>query len=90
MPWTGRLWPDPFLKVTGRIVGKLAILVFIFTAPTFAGIFVIGVLTANMAVATATPIVLAALAGVLISIPASWFIAKAIVNSTRPRENESA
>ena len=70
-------------------MGKLAILVFIFTAPTFAGIFVIGVLTANMAVATATPIVLAAFAGVLLAAPASWFIARAILDSARPREREN-
>ncbi|HMB11885.1 hypothetical protein [Saliniramus sp.] len=69
---------------------KLAILVFIFTAPTFAGIFVIGVLTVDMAMASAMPIVLAALAGVLLAAPASWFIAKAIMNATRSPKNENA
>lgn len=68
---------------------KLAILVFIFTAPTFAGIFVIGVLTVDMAMASAMPIVLAALAGVLLAAPASWFIARAIMDSARPREREN-
>ncbi|MCC5978693.1 MAG: hypothetical protein JJU21_11565 [Salinarimonas sp.] len=86
----GRLAPEHVIRLQGRIVGKLAILVFIFTAPTLAGIFVIGVLTADMALASAMPIVLAALAGVLLAAPASWFIAKAILNSTRPRENENA
>jgi hypothetical protein len=88
----GNLAGEILHQATGRIVTKLAILVFIFTAPTFAGIFVIGVLTVDMAMASAMPIVLAALAGVLLAAPASWFIAKAIMNATRPpeRENESA
>jgi len=82
------IWWRNHSSATGRIVTKLAILVFIFTAPTFAGIFVIGVLTVDMAMASAMPIVLAALAGVLLAAPASWFIAKGIMNATRPPKNE--
>lgn len=62
---------------------KLTIILFIFVAPTLAGALVIGVLTANMALASATPIVLAALIGVLAAVPASWLIARAMLRETR-------
>jgi hypothetical protein len=61
---------------------KLAVLMFILVAPTFAGTLVIGVLAANMALYSATPIVLAAALGVVAAAPASWFIARAILRTT--------
>ncbi|WP_349369426.1 hypothetical protein [Salinarimonas sp.] len=62
---------------------KLAVLIFILVAPTFAGTLVIGVLTANMALDSATPIVVASALGVLAAVPASWLIAKAILRDGR-------
>lgn len=63
---------------------KLAILMFILVAPTVAGTLVVGVLAANMALYSATPIVVAAVLGVVAAAPASWFIARAILNQTNP------
>jgi hypothetical protein len=62
---------------------KLAVLIFILAAPTFAGTLVIGVLTADMALDSATPIVVAAALGVLAALPASWLIARAILREGR-------
>ncbi len=61
---------------------KLTTLVFIFTAPTIAGAFVIAVLAMDMALSNAMPIVAAAALGVLIALPASYFIAKSILRVT--------
>ncbi|GGK32272.1 CTP synthetase [Salinarimonas ramus] len=66
---------------------KLAILVFILCAPTFAGTLVIGVLTANMALDSAAPILIAAALGVLAAFPASWWIARAILRNQEPRRH---
>lgn len=63
---------------------KLAVLMFILVAPTLAGSLVVGVLAANMALYSATPIVVAAALGVLAAAPASWFIARAVLGQTRP------
>jgi len=63
---------------------KLAVLMFILVAPTLAGTFVVGVLAANMALYSATPIVVAVLLGVVAAAPASWFIARAILNQVKP------
>ncbi|MGJ3264470.1 MAG: hypothetical protein ACFE0R_14660 [Salinarimonas sp.] len=63
---------------------KLAVLIFILCAPTFAGTLVIGVLTVDMGLDSATPIVVAAALGVLASVPASWWIARAILRNQKP------
>lgn len=62
---------------------KLAVLIFMLAAPTFGGTLVVGVLTTNMALDSATPIVVAAALGVLAAVPASWLIAKAILREGR-------
>jgi len=72
-------------------VSKLTTLIFIFVAPTLAGVFVIGVLAVDMALSNAMPIIVAAMLGVLAAIPASYFIARAIVQETdRRRERLDA
>ncbi|WP_029032794.1 hypothetical protein [Salinarimonas rosea] len=63
---------------------KLAVLIFILTAPTFAGTLVIGVLTADMGLDSAMPIVVAAALGVLAAVPASWLITRAILGNQKP------
>lgn len=62
---------------------KLAVLIFILVAPTFAGTLVIGVLTADMALDSAMPIVVAVALGVAAAVPASWWIARAILGNQR-------
>ena len=65
---------------------KLAALIFIFTAPTIAGTLVIGVLTAyTTALDSATPIVVAVALGVAAAVPASWWIARAILRRQKAR-----
>ena len=65
-------------------MSKLAVLIFILVAPTLAGALVIGVLTVDMALDSAGPILAAAGLGVVAALPASWFIARAILSATRP------
>jgi membrane protein DedA with SNARE-associated domain len=66
-------------------VSKLTTLIFIFVSPTLAGLFVIGVLAADMALSNAMPIIIAAALGVVAAIPASYFIARAIQETERRR-----
>lgn len=65
---------------------KLAVLIFILTAPTFAGGLVIAVLALDSALASAGPLLAAAGVGVVLSLPASWFIAKQILDAGRPKQ----
>jgi hypothetical protein len=72
-------------------VSKLSTLIFIFVSPTLAGIFVIAVLAADMALSNAMPIIVAAVLGVVAAIPASYFISRAIVqDAERRRERVDA
>lgn len=65
-------------------MSKLAVLIFILVAPTLAGALVIGVLTVDMALDSAGPILAAAGLGVLLAVPASWYITRAILAAARP------
>lgn len=69
-------------------MSKLTTLIFIFVAPTLAGVFVIGVLAADMALSNAMPIIIAAALGVVAAIPASFLIARAIVQETERRREQ--
>lgn len=74
------------------LVSKLTTLIFIFVSPTIAGVFVIGVLAADMTLYNAMPIIIAAAIGVVVAIPISYFIAQAIhreAQRTRERVQDS-
>lgn len=66
----------------GVTVSKLAVLVFIFVAPTLAGAFVVALLAVDQALASGAAIALVAGLGAALAAPASWLIARAIRRET--------
>lgn len=62
---------------------KLAVLVYVFVAPVFAGTLVLGVLVADMALYAATPLIVAFFVGLVAAAPASWLVARAMLARTR-------
>ncbi|MFP4274678.1 MAG: CTP synthetase [Paracoccaceae bacterium] len=57
----------------------LMLILHLFIGSTIAGIAIIAVLVAGMG--TTTPIVIAALAGFILSFPVSWLVAKRLVEA---------
>ncbi|MFN3686034.1 hypothetical protein [Salinarimonas sp.] len=62
---------------------KYAAIVFVFVAPVIAGTLVLAILVADMAIYTATPLVAAFFVGLVLAIPASWLIARAMIANGR-------
>jgi hypothetical protein len=79
---TASLLPGSFAK--GTDMNRLAFALFPMVATTLMGIAVIAVLTMDIW-ATGQPILWAAVAGFVISIPVSWWIGRQLTALTRPR-----
>lgn len=62
---------------------KYAAIVFVFVAPVIAGTLVLAILVADMGIYTATPLVVAFCVGLVLALPASWLIARAMVSNDR-------
>ena len=62
---------------------KYAAIVFVIIAPVIAGTLVLAVLVADMAIYTATPLVVAFFVGLVLALPASWLIARAMISNDR-------
>lgn len=60
---------------------RLAVMLYAFIGTTVAGILVVAALTAGYD--TLVPIVIAAAVGAVLALPASWFVARAIVTQQR-------
>jgi hypothetical protein len=73
----------------GAMMNRLALMLFPMVATTLMGIAIVAVLTMNIW-ATGQPILWAAVAGFVVSLPVSWWIGGQITALTAPRDDRSS
>lgn len=87
--WTDpTIFPPPGSDTKGVNMNRLALVLFPMVATTLMGIAVVAVLTMNIW-STGQPILWAAAAGLLVSIPVSWWIGRQITAIAKGSDDQA-